>query len=526
MASATQATQQMSQRAQQHLDSLSTALQRTGAATATALSAFERLRQAQASGDSASALMSRGLQVLSQQVVRSTVEQGNLSKAFLQTGQASQTQLNAFQRLSRQYQDTSQASEKAADSQKKLGTAISGTVTGLRSMAASFGLILGASGLVTFVKSLVDAGLQMERFERTLTAATGSSKASAEAWRFITAESNRLGQSVEAMVPIFVQLTAATRNTVLEGERTRELFSALAGAGQAVGLSTEAVGGAMLGLTQIISQNAIQLDEFRNQFASRIPGAMLETAKALQVLGVTQKGTIAEMLKGFERGTITIPQFTQAVTMALKEIQRTAPEMGNTAAAAFTQLGNAAFQLKADLARSGLLEFMTNMAQTARGLLARIREALGTGGRDFLGQVSDIQGQLAKLRQQRQELQEEAPRSHLESTLRLEGLLGTTQAERLKKLNEEIGLQEEKLRVIQQTHKTETDAESEKARLTQKRLDDEAAATKKADDAAKHSREGAQDAEARARAQTGLVQERVQQEKIALDQLQAIRRRR
>ena len=36
---------------------------------------------------------------LSQVVQRTTVEQGNLSRAFLQTGQAAQTQLNTFQKL-------------------------------------------------------------------------------------------------------------------------------------------------------------------------------------------------------------------------------------------------------------------------------------------------------------------------------------------------------------------------------------------------------------------------------------------
>ena len=346
-----------------------------------------QLKSMETASGQTSAKMVTGLQHLSQQAIKQVAVQGDLSKSFLQTGQAAQTQLNQFERLRQQYLKTEQA-----------GVQMSRVMSTMRSTLSAIGASLSLAGLVQLTKSIVDAGLQMERFERTLTAAVGSTRGATDAFRFITAESNRLGQSVTDMIPIFVQLTAATRNTVLEGERTRELFSALAGAGQAVGLSTDAVAGAMLGLTQIISQNAIQLDEFRNQFASRIPGAMLETAKALKTLGVTQTGTIAEMLKGFERGRISVADLTKAVTMGLQEIQRTAPSMANSASAAFTQLSNAAFQLKADLARSGLLEFLAAWPIRHGACSLAFVRRMGLGGGDFLRQVGEVQGKLAELR--------------------------------------------------------------------------------------------------------------------------------
>jgi uncharacterized protein YecA (UPF0149 family) len=160
------------------------------------------------------------------------------------------------QKFNRVEQATSRATERMAAHWQRMETTFTRVTRAAVGMAAAL------------ARSVVDAGLQMERFERTLQAATSSATEARRAFGFIVTESNRPGQSITAMVPAFAQLTAATKNTVLEGERTRSLFSALAGAGQSVGLSTEAVGRAMVGLIQIISQNAIQLDEFRNQFAS------------------------------------------------------------------------------------------------------------------------------------------------------------------------------------------------------------------------------------------------------------------
>jgi hypothetical protein len=93
--------------------------------------------------------------------------------------------------------------------------------------AISLGVGLGVAGLA---RSIVDAGLEAERFERTLQAATGSVEEAQRAMTFIVSTSNQLGQSITAMVPAFVQLAAATRNTALEGEKTRALFTALGGA--------------------------------------------------------------------------------------------------------------------------------------------------------------------------------------------------------------------------------------------------------------------------------------------------------
>jgi DNA repair exonuclease SbcCD ATPase subunit len=343
-------------------------------------SAFQGTSQATAS-------MATGLQQLAQQVTRNVVEQGNLSKAFLQTGQAAQTSLNQFERMRQQFQQTDQASQR-----------FSGALSTVRTALGALGVTLGIAGLVQWGRSVVDAGVQLQKWERALQSATGSADGAKAALAFITVESNRLGQSIASMVPSFAQLAAATRGTTLEGEKTRALFSALAGAGTAVGLSTEATGRAMVGLIQIISQNSIQLDEFRNQFASQIPGAMRETARALKDMGVTTTGSIAEMLSLIDKQKLSITDLMEAVTRGLQTVQRDAPDMANSAEAAFQRFSNAILKLKQDLASSGILEFMTNMAETARGLIASLGQGLNLVKPDELVRLRDLQEQLSELR--------------------------------------------------------------------------------------------------------------------------------
>lgn len=380
-----------------------------------------QLRQMESASGQATSKMVTGLQQLAQQTTRTHVEQGNLSKAFLQTGQAAQTQMNQFQRLQQQYLRTEEATDQFGRGLSRLRTSLS-----------SLGVTVGIAGLVQLTRSIVDAGLQMDRFQRQLTTATGSLTGAQQAFSFITAESNRLGQSVQTMVPVFTQLTAATRGTTLEGEKTLALFSALAGAGVSVGLSTVATGRAMVGLIQIISQNAIQLDEFRNQFSSQIPGAMRETARALGDMGVTARGSITEMLGLIEKGTLPVETLMTAVTTGLQAVQAAAPAMADSVEAAFNRFSNDVFQLKADVARSGLLELFGEIAKAGGDALYNAGQVLGISAPNVSRDIQHAQKELSVLLATRQEYQAVADRA------RSQGLIPESELMKMSELDQRI----------------------------------------------------------------------------------------
>jgi tape measure domain-containing protein len=236
------------------------------------------------------------------------------------------------------------------------------------SAAAALGVSFSAGALL---RNVIQAGVEFERMQRSLVASTGSMASAKDAMSFVTSESNRLGQSVQSLLPSFAQLAAATRNTSLEGAKARELFSAFAAAAQTTGLSTDRAGLALTGLTQIISQNAIQLDEFRNQFSSQIPGAMSATAEAMG-------RTTAQLLKDIERQAVGVEELIVGVTGGLNSIAKAAPPVGDSAEAAFVRFQNALNALEVEVAQSGLLDFMRQLTDQARLSLDLISRIAGT----------------------------------------------------------------------------------------------------------------------------------------------------
>jgi tape measure domain-containing protein len=324
----------------------------------------------------------------------------------------------------------------------------------------------GAVALVQFGRSVVDAGLQMERFDRQLQVATGSTQEAQRAMSFITAESNRLGQSIAAMVPAFTQLAAAIRSTVLEGEKTRSLFSAIVGAGQAVGLSTEAVGRAMTGLIQIISQNAIQLDEFRNQFASQIPGAMRETARALGL-------TTSQLLEQISKQKISVDELLRGVMAGLQEIQRMAPDMSNSAEAAFQRFSNAVLQLKASIAQAGVLDFLKDGVDSLREWVFWAGRALNLRPPDQVRQLAELQGEMARLQQLRQQGLQEA-------TERIEtrGMAPEVAMRGVRAVEQEIEVVAEKIRQLEAQMRQSRAAADTADHERRQRLQEEAEALK------------------------------------------------
>ena len=88
----------------------------------------------------------------------------------------------------------------------------------------------------------------MTAFTLSLKQATGSMTAAKPELAFVRAESDRLAQFYFESAEGFAKLANATRGTVLAGEATREIFTALSEANQTLGLSTEQYGRFCCGL--------------------------------------------------------------------------------------------------------------------------------------------------------------------------------------------------------------------------------------------------------------------------------------
>ena len=248
----------------------------------------------------------------------------------------------------------------------------------LRNALGAFGISLGAFGVVQFTRSVVTAGLQMERYERTLKFATGSQEDAEREMGFLRKEADRLGLSLQSLVGDYANLAAASKGTELQGQGTRDIFIAVNEAARVLGLTAEQRTGALRALEQMISKGNVQAEELRGQLGERLPGAFQIAARAMNV-------TTEELNDMLERGDVAA---TDLLPKLAKELHRTfGPEVVNAvdgAQAAFERFNTAFFELKASIAESGLIDFFADMANaTATAInpslelqLARVQKRL------------------------------------------------------------------------------------------------------------------------------------------------------
>lgn len=233
----------------------------------------------------------------------------------------------------------------------------------VKTLAASFGLIFGAVGLARGVKSIAQAGIQMERLERTFRVATGSAEAAKKEFEFVRKEVDRLGADLETSALQFAKLAAAAKGTRLEGKGARDIFVAVAEASRVLGLSAEQSSGALTAIEQIISKGKVSAEELRGQLGERLPGAFQIAARAIGV-------TTAELDKMLATGALLPEELLPAMAV---ELHKTFGEEAVTAAgdaqAAFNRLQTAIFTLKTQLAESGLIDALARAADLASSIL-------------------------------------------------------------------------------------------------------------------------------------------------------------
>jgi len=71
----------------------------------------------------------------------------------------------------------------------------------------------------------------------------------------------------------YAKFAVSTRNTSLEGQKAKEVFSAVAVASTALQLSTEETNGILLAFSQMLGKGKVSAEEL-NQVAERLPGAL------------------------------------------------------------------------------------------------------------------------------------------------------------------------------------------------------------------------------------------------------------
>ena len=244
------------------------------------------------------------------------------------------------------------------------------SVKNLSRSVLNFGAVVAAFQLA---RGFVAMNLEFQAIQSTLTAATGDAAAAGSEYRFLTAEADRLGLSIQALARPYAQLVAASKGTVLEGQATRDIFIAVAEAGSVLKLSTEASERAMGAIQQMMSKGTVSAEELRLQLGDVLPGAMQIAARAAGV-------TTDEFQKMLANGEVLSGQFLPRFAEEIRKTFGPGVEKSvSSLAAELNRLKNTVFELGTAVGEAGVTKFLTDLAKAANTGVLALRELIRTG---------------------------------------------------------------------------------------------------------------------------------------------------
>ena len=221
-------------------------------------------------------------------------------------------------------------------------------VSGVTSQVAGF---VGGFSMAALIKESIDAALAVERIESAMKATHGSGRAVTRELEFIREEAQRLGLVYTDTALAYSKFSASTRNTSIEGEATRKIFSGVAEAVTALKLSGEESNGIFLALSQMMSKGKISAEELPGQLGERLPGAVKLTADAMGI-------TTQELLKQMQAGKL----------MSVDVLPKLAEQLHKTYGAAATE--------SAAQGQAGINRFKNEVNETAAAIGSKLLPAL------------------------------------------------------------------------------------------------------------------------------------------------------
>lgn len=169
---------------------------------------------------------------------------------------------------------------------------------------------------------------------------TGSQEGGSQMIGFATNVAKDLNTSIMSSIEGYSMISAAAKDTALEGQDTEALFIGISQAVSSLGLDAESASGIFLALGQIISKGVVSSEEWKQQIGERLPGAMQLGAKALGL-------SVSEFQSAMENGEITANTFIRKIGPALQAAYADSAKVASTGfIGSVTRIENSLFELK------------------------------------------------------------------------------------------------------------------------------------------------------------------------------------
>ncbi len=227
---------------------------------------------------------------------------------------------------------------------------------------------IGASvGIAAFAKSVFDTTLQIDSLKNSLDFISGGN--GSETFEYLRKTSDEMGLSLESSAQGFKQIAGAARGTILEGQKTREIFEGVSMASSVMGLSAEQSEGALLALSQMISKGKVQAEELRGQLGERIPGAFQIAARAMNM-------TTKELDKFMSDGNLLAEEFLPRFANQLKSEFSGGMAVATESLAAQTNRLKTEFLLLKTQIGDELRPVIIGLLQIMRGAISVVKDAI------------------------------------------------------------------------------------------------------------------------------------------------------
>jgi lambda family phage tail tape measure protein len=173
------------------------------------------------------------------------------------------------------------------------------------------------TGFAEYTKMAIQTNLELDRMNQLMKYSSDTVSVNGKGMstfganlEFVREEANKLGLGIMEATNAFGKLSAATEGTKLQGEKTKEIFTALAAVNSQLGGSNADLAGMMNAVTQMASKGVVQLEELRGQLGDRLPGAVNLAALAMN-------RTTGELMNMISNGELLASDFLPKLSKVL-----------------------------------------------------------------------------------------------------------------------------------------------------------------------------------------------------------------
>lgn len=207
-------------------------------------------------------------------------------------------------------------------------------------------------------RELIDANLQMQRLQQTLSLTSNSAGEAAATIGFLRQESRRIGTVFIDTATSFARFKAAAMGSKLTADEVKEAFVGVAEASTRLHLDAGRTQLVFMALEQMISKGVVSMEELRRQLGDSLPGAFQIAARGMKM-------TTAEFMKLVESGKLMTDDF---LPKFIAQLRHDIPigDAGDSMAATIGRVKTAWLDLK--LAVSQGIDFNAGLKVLERGL--------------------------------------------------------------------------------------------------------------------------------------------------------------